>query len=65
MEHHIQNTAQPAGPEAQADGRVMPACGFNLFHRGAAKGPGTPVPSWAKNAPHGTGTASARLRVIT
>jgi 7,8-dihydro-6-hydroxymethylpterin dimethyltransferase len=50
---------------AQADGRVMPACGFNLFHRGAAKGAGTPVPSWAKNAPHGTGTASARLRVIT
>jgi uncharacterized radical SAM superfamily Fe-S cluster-containing enzyme len=50
---------------AQADGRIMPACGFNLFHRGAAKGPGTPVPNWAKNSPHGTGTASARLRVIS
>jgi uncharacterized radical SAM superfamily Fe-S cluster-containing enzyme len=25
----------------QADGRVMPACGFNMFHRGAAKGPNT------------------------
>lgn len=50
---------------AQADGRIMPACGFNLFHRGAAKGPGTAVPSWAKNAPLGSGTASARLRVLT
>ena len=25
----------------QIDGRIMPACGFNLFHRGAAKGPNT------------------------
>jgi uncharacterized radical SAM superfamily Fe-S cluster-containing enzyme len=25
----------------QIDGRIMPACGFNMFHRGAAKGPGT------------------------
>jgi len=25
----------------QPDGRVMPACGFNMFHRGAAKGPAT------------------------
>jgi uncharacterized radical SAM superfamily Fe-S cluster-containing enzyme len=49
----------------QADGRIMPACGFNLFHRGAAKGPGTAVPAWAKNAPHGSGTAGARLRVVT
>jgi uncharacterized radical SAM superfamily Fe-S cluster-containing enzyme len=24
----------------QEDGRVMPACGFNMFHRGAAKPPG-------------------------
>ncbi len=23
----------------QIDGRIMPACGFNLFHRGAPKGP--------------------------
>ena len=49
---------------AQADGRVMPGCGFNLFHRGAAKGAGTKVPGWAKNAPHGSGTASSRLRVL-
>lgn len=49
---------------AQSDGRIMPACGFNLFHRGAAKGPDTSVPSWAKNAPYGSGTASARLRVL-
>ena len=24
----------------QADGRIMPACGWNMFHRGAVKGPG-------------------------
>ena len=28
----------------QVDGRVMPACGFNMFHRGAARGPNTPKP---------------------
>jgi uncharacterized radical SAM superfamily Fe-S cluster-containing enzyme len=29
----------------QLDGRVMPACGFNMFHRGAALGPDTqPMP---------------------
>jgi hypothetical protein len=33
---------------AQPDGRVMPACGFNMFHRGAAKGKDTPVASWAR-----------------
>jgi uncharacterized radical SAM superfamily Fe-S cluster-containing enzyme len=32
----------------QVDGRVMPACGFNMFHRGAAKGPSTPRPPWGK-----------------
>lgn len=32
----------------QMDGRVMPACGFNLFHRGAANGPQTPKATWAK-----------------
>jgi uncharacterized radical SAM superfamily Fe-S cluster-containing enzyme len=32
----------------QPDGRIMPACGFNLFHRGAAKGPATPRAVWAK-----------------
>lgn len=31
----------------QQDGRIMPACGFNMFHRGAAKGPGTPRPAFA------------------
>ncbi|MBI5549829.1 MAG: radical SAM protein [Deltaproteobacteria bacterium] len=31
-----------------ADGRLMPACGFNLFHRGAAKGPSTPRASFAR-----------------
>ncbi|HTM18942.1 MAG TPA: radical SAM protein [Kofleriaceae bacterium] len=25
----------------QLDGRIMPACGFNMFHRGAARGPHT------------------------
>lgn len=32
----------------QTDGRIMPACGFNMFHRGAAKGPKTPVASFGK-----------------
>jgi 7,8-dihydro-6-hydroxymethylpterin dimethyltransferase len=40
----------------QIDGRIMPACGFNMFHRGAAQGEGTPLPSWGKqpwtNDPH-------------
>jgi uncharacterized radical SAM superfamily Fe-S cluster-containing enzyme len=31
----------------QTDGRVMPACGFNMFHRGTAKGPGTTKAPWA------------------
>lgn len=48
----------------QEDGRLMPACGFNLFHRGAAKGPNTPVPAWATNAPLGSGTAGARLPIL-
>lgn len=46
------------------EGRIMPACGFNLFHRGAAQGEGTAVPSWSRNAPAGAGTAGARLKVI-
>jgi hypothetical protein len=41
----------------QTDGRIMPACGFNMFHRGAAQGANTPLPSWGKSAwngdPHG------------
>lgn len=32
----------------QVDGRIMPACGFNMFHRGAAKGPETPTASFGK-----------------
>ena len=32
----------------QTDGRVMPACGFNMWHRGAAKGPDTARPAWGK-----------------
>jgi uncharacterized radical SAM superfamily Fe-S cluster-containing enzyme len=33
----------------QVDGKIMPACGFNMFHRGAAKGPDTPRPSWGRS----------------
>lgn len=33
----------------QTDGRVMPACGFNMFHRGAAKGPDTRAELFAKH----------------
>jgi hypothetical protein len=40
----------------QVDGRIMPACGFNMFHRGAAQGKDTPLPAWGKkpwtNDPH-------------
>ena len=32
----------------QIDGRIMPACGFNMFHRGAASGPNTPTPAFGK-----------------
>src|SRR5207237_3086682 len=32
----------------QIDGRIMPACGFNMFHRGAAKGENTPIAPWGK-----------------
>lgn len=32
----------------QIDGRIMPACGFNMFHRGAAKGADTPLAPWGK-----------------
>jgi 7,8-dihydro-6-hydroxymethylpterin dimethyltransferase len=32
----------------QEDGRIMPACGFNMFHRGTAKGPDTATPAWGK-----------------
>jgi uncharacterized radical SAM superfamily Fe-S cluster-containing enzyme len=33
---------------AQGDGTLVPACGFNLFHRGAAKGAGTPRAAFGK-----------------
>jgi 7,8-dihydro-6-hydroxymethylpterin dimethyltransferase len=46
---------------AQPDGRIMPACGFNLFHRGAAKGAGTPVPDWAASASR---NAATKLKVL-
>jgi uncharacterized radical SAM superfamily Fe-S cluster-containing enzyme len=49
---------------ARADGRIMPACGFNLFHRGAARGPGTAVPDWARSTPLGSGAARPRPRVL-
>jgi hypothetical protein len=45
----------------QADGRVMPACGFNMFHRGAAKGPDTAVAQFARPAANGAGRS---LRVV-
>jgi len=32
----------------QPDGTLMPACGFNLFHRGAALGAGTPRAAWGR-----------------
>ncbi|HVV85023.1 MAG TPA: radical SAM protein [Kofleriaceae bacterium] len=32
----------------QLDGRIMPACGFNMFHRGAARGAHTPRAPWGK-----------------
>ena len=34
----------------QIDGRIIPACGFNMFHRGAAKGSETPVPFFGKGS---------------
>ncbi len=41
----------------QLDGRIMPACGFNMFHRGAAKGANT------ARAPFGKGP-NLRLTVL-
>jgi hypothetical protein len=38
----------------QTDGKVMPACGFNMFHRGTAKGPNTATASFARPDAHGT-----------
>jgi uncharacterized radical SAM superfamily Fe-S cluster-containing enzyme len=47
----------------QPDGRVMPACGFNMFHRGAAKGPETAIPSWGKK-PWSSAGGTTRLAVL-
>jgi len=61
---------------AQVDGRLMPACGFNMFHRGAAKGENTPLSSWGtapwttpnQSASGGdtsaTGSGKTRLKVL-
>jgi uncharacterized radical SAM superfamily Fe-S cluster-containing enzyme len=50
----------------QIDGRVMPACGFNMFHRGAAKGPDTARAAWGKGpwTPADPADGRARLRVL-
>jgi uncharacterized radical SAM superfamily Fe-S cluster-containing enzyme len=53
----------------QVDGRIMPACGFNMFHRGAAKGPDTPRAPWGKapwtdGAPSNPPMAAGRLPVV-
>jgi uncharacterized radical SAM superfamily Fe-S cluster-containing enzyme len=50
----------------QIDGRIMPACGFNMFHRGAAQGSGTRTPAWGNRPwpapdPHGVRSAGAGL----
>jgi 7,8-dihydro-6-hydroxymethylpterin dimethyltransferase len=47
----------------QADGRIMPACGFNMFHRGAARGPDTSIPSWGKK-PWSRDEGKTRLSVV-
>jgi uncharacterized radical SAM superfamily Fe-S cluster-containing enzyme len=48
----------------QVDGRVMPACGFNMFHRGAAKGPDTAVASWGAKPWTKPAAGGIRLNVI-
>ena len=55
----------------QVDGRIMPACGFNMFHRGTAKGPQTPLPAWGKAPwttdspkPYTVGSASTRRALV-
>ena len=47
----------------QVDGRIMPACGFNMFHRGAAKGPDTPVTAWGR-PPRAPPAGGAKLPVV-
>jgi len=48
----------------QADGRIMPGCGFNMFYRGAAKGSGTKLPDWASDASQKSGVAKGGLPVV-
>jgi uncharacterized radical SAM superfamily Fe-S cluster-containing enzyme len=54
----------------QTDGRVMPACGFNMFHRGAAKGSDTKIAPWGKKPwttdmpVNAAGPASFKLPVL-
>jgi len=48
----------------QTDGRIMPACGFNMFHRGAAKGPDTKTPTWGKK-PWASENGTIRLSVVS
>jgi 7,8-dihydro-6-hydroxymethylpterin dimethyltransferase len=48
----------------QQDGRIMPACGFNMFHRGAAKGTNTPTASWAKPVISSGADGKIRLPVV-
>jgi uncharacterized radical SAM superfamily Fe-S cluster-containing enzyme len=48
----------------QTDGRVMPACGFNMFHRGAAKGAGTARAPFGKAPFAGGGTSLKQLAVV-
>jgi uncharacterized radical SAM superfamily Fe-S cluster-containing enzyme len=54
---------------ALADDRIMPACGFNMFHRGAAKGANTDLPEWGKkgweNAPGKPKKKSVRLAMVS
>lgn len=47
----------------QTDGRIMPACGFNMFHRGAAKGTGTTTPTWGKK-PWTKENGTTRLSIV-
>jgi uncharacterized radical SAM superfamily Fe-S cluster-containing enzyme len=47
----------------QTDGRIMPACGFNMFHRGAAKGTGTTTPTWGKK-PWAKENGTTRLSIV-
>ena len=48
----------------QTDGKIMPACGFNMFHRGAAKGPGTEKAPGARPPFSAGGTSLMQLTVI-